>query len=178
MELKIRTRGGDINSARNLLDTRIVWGDFEGKEVHSVVHTIEVIEGAMTHGGGAPEGEYLHYKGQDTDFDQDGIIDYTDTMIHTAISMPGKVSLKVKAKVMFKDDVDAHAEAWTSYNEEFNAEVERLKGLHGPDQASYDFDYAVWLDENSSPAANVETHTVESNSINLEWLEDSDSDWI
>lgn len=178
MELKIRTRGGDINSARNLLDTRIVWGDFEGKEVHSVVHTIEVSEGAMTHGGGAPAGEYLHYKGHDTDYDQDGKIDYTDTMIHTAIAMPGKVSLTVKAKVTFKDDVDAHAEAWASYNEEYSAEVERLKGLHGPDQASYDFDYAVWLEENPGPVGEVVSHIVESNLIGLEWLEDSDSDWI
>ena len=75
MELKARRISGSSFSAEDKLEVTF---NSDSQDISVMTHTIELISGvAVTHGGGAPADEYLHYKNTVTDANADGIIDYS-----------------------------------------------------------------------------------------------------
>lgn len=75
MNLQARRKTGGKYSAEDVLE--VVFNN-DNVAMYNVVHTVNVVSGVeVTHGGGAPSGEHLHYKSHQTDANADGIIDYS-----------------------------------------------------------------------------------------------------
>ena len=75
-----------------------------------MIHTIEQISGvAVTHGGGAPADEYLHYKNTSTDANSDGIVDYSTVMMSLVQTGKGTSVIKVVCGVITKAEVQVTA---------------------------------------------------------------------
>lgn len=179
MILQARKKGGDKVDARNLIDTRIVFSEGEQlvKGEFSAVHSIEVVSGVpVTHGGGAPEGTFLHYKSLETDVDSDGDIDYSETTMHTTMKVPGTSEIKVLAQVTIVADLVAVQEEWVVWNEGAKAKLKELDELHGPDQSAKDLEHAEWIAANPAPV--YTPVTIESGVLSLEWDADLDSEWV
>jgi len=179
MILQARKKGGDKVDARNLIDTRIVFSEGEqlAKGEFSAVHSIEVVSGVpVTHGGGAPEGTFLHYKSYETDVDSDGDIDYSDTAIHTTMKVPGTSEVVVVAEVTIEADLVAMQAEWVVWNEGSEAKVKELGELHGPDEAAKDLEHAEWVAANPAPV--YTPVTLKSGVLSLEWDADLDSEWV
>ena len=105
MELKARRISGSSFSAEDRLEVTF---DSDGKDISVMTHTIELISGvAVTHGGGAPADEYLHYKNTVTDANADGIIDYSGVEMPLVQVEKGTSVIKVVCGVITKAEVDA-----------------------------------------------------------------------
>ncbi len=186
MILQAKKRAGDNSNSRNIIDTRIVR---DGSAVLHVTHSIEVLEGSVVHGGGAAAGEFLHYKSHDVDVDTDGIIDYSNTTIHTSMQQMGTAKIRVLAEVTNEDDLKATQEAWVVWKEQHDAHELHLKGTHGPEGETVTQDEVPfqtpglteqgmqdWRIEN--PIPKYTPAILSTGIIDLEWLAESDSDWI
>lgn len=99
--IQIRKVKGNWAEDIRVIDVRLNFDDDKGKVV-SVLHTVSCPRGTLTHGGGAPSEQYLHYKSVDVDADADGDIDYSDTRIHVGMMGHGEYELTVKAKVTYE----------------------------------------------------------------------------
>ena len=105
MELKARRINGSSFSAEDKLEVTF---DSDGKDISVMTHTIEQISGvAVTHGGGAPADEYLHYKNSLTDANADGIVDYSAVVMPLVQVEKGTSVIKVVCGVITKAEVDA-----------------------------------------------------------------------
>ena len=177
MKIITRKKGGDIYNSRNLLDTRILWEEMEGKSVYICTYSIEVITGNVTHGGGAEAGVFLNYRGQETDLDSDGKIDYTDTMIHTTMEEPGYADIKVSVKVVFEEEILAYQAAWSLWSDARTVELKILSERNGPDTERTEFEISDWDADNARPEIPLPT-LLTGGLLNLEWLEHTYSDWV
>jgi|TARA_B110000495_G_C22377587_1_gene244631 hypothetical protein len=112
MELKARRISGSPFSAEDRLDVTF---DSDGEDMSLVIHTIEQISGvAVTHGGGAPADEYLHYKNLEADANADGIIDYSNVEMHLVQAEQGTSVIKVVCSAITVAQVTAKEDNGTT----------------------------------------------------------------
>ncbi len=112
MELKARRISGSPFSAEDRLDVTF---DSDGEDMSLVIHTIEQISGvAVTHGGGAPTDEYLHYKNTETDANADGIVDYSNVIMSLVQAEKGTSVIKVVCSVITVAQVTAFEDNGTT----------------------------------------------------------------
>ena len=105
MELKARRISGNSFSAEDKLEVTF---NSDSQDISLMLHTIELVSGVnVTHGGGAPADEYLHYKSTGRDANADGIIDYSDVEMTLEQVEKGTSVIKVVCGVITKAEVDA-----------------------------------------------------------------------
>ena len=105
MELKARRISGNSFSAEDKLEVTF---NSDSKDISLMLHTIELVSGVnVTHGGGAPADEYLHYKAVSRDANADGIIDYSNVEMTLKQVEKGTSVIKVVCSVITKAEVDA-----------------------------------------------------------------------
>ena len=105
MELKARRISGSSFSAEDKLEVTF---NSDSQDISVMTHTIELVSGVnVTHGGGAPADEYLHYKSIERDANADGIIDYSDIEMSLVQVEKGTSVIKVVCGVITKAEVDA-----------------------------------------------------------------------
>ena len=180
MKLQAKKLGGDATNSRNIIETRIVFEENEQLEkgAYSVVHTIEHVKGStVTHGGGAEAGQYLHYKSNETDVDEDGDIDYSSTTLHTEMQYYGLSEIKAVAKVTDLSKLAAFQKEWADWNEVFNAYRKEVNERHGPTLEAEKLIH-FWEDDNPAPEDLHSTVEIKSGNILLEWTHDFDSSWV
>ena len=112
--LKARRSSGDQYTNEDNIE--LVF-DYSGEgKMHEAFVTIEQVSGVTaTHGGGAPAGEWLHYKAYDLHGDKDGYIDYTNTNVQVHQKTKGTSVIKIKCKYITKAQFDtfkAEMQAW------------------------------------------------------------------
>ena len=112
MELKARRISGTSFSAEDRLEITF---DSDGEDISVMIHTIEQISGvAVTHGGGAPADEYLHYKNTATDANSDGIVDYSTVMMFLVQAEKGTSVIKVVCSTVTVAQVTAYEDNGTT----------------------------------------------------------------
>lgn len=180
MKLQAKKLGGDAANSRNIIETRIV---FEGDEqldkgAYNVVHTIEHVRGStVTHGGGAESGQYLHYKSNETDIDEDGDIDYSSTTLHTEMNYTGISEIKAVAKVTDIKKLEAFQKEWQDWADVFSAYKKEVNEKYGPTLEAEKLMH-FWEDDNPMPEDLHSTVEIKSGNILLEWAHDYDSIWV
>lgn len=148
MNLKIRKISGSLFTSDDILEVVL---DSDNTPLSYVTLTLISTSGSdVTHGGGAPAGEYLHYKAVERDGDDDGIIDYSNSIVKVNQLTQGLSTVKVLAKIMTVENATALQEA---VENDINTPNEGELG-----EEILDEDYEV---------------IVESSEITLEWREDS-----
>ena len=120
--LKARRSSGDQYTNEDNIE--LVF-DYSGEgKMHEAFVTIEQVSGVTaTHGGGAPAGEWLHYKAYDLHADDAGYIDYTNTNVQVHQKTKGTSVIKVKCKYITKAQHDAFKTALDDWNEEYLVET-------------------------------------------------------
>jgi hypothetical protein len=106
MEIKTRRVKGDIFTNEDILDVRLI-GDYTLLDY--LVFSVELISGpSVTHGGGAPAGEYLHYKSLETDLDENDVLDYSNSQIPIVQSSIGTSVIKITGNYVLKDEAEKY----------------------------------------------------------------------
>ena len=112
MELKARRISGSSFSAEDKLEVTF---DSDSQDMSVITHTIEQISGvAVTHGGGAPADDYLHYKSTGRDANADGIIDYSDVEMSLVQVEKGTSVIKVVCSAITVAQVTAYEDNGTT----------------------------------------------------------------
>ena len=112
MELKAKRISGSSFTAEDRLEVTF---DSDGEDISIMIHTIEQISGvAVTHGGGAPADEYLHYKNTETDANADGIVDYSNVIMSLVQAEKGTSVIKVVCSVITVAQVTAFEDNGTT----------------------------------------------------------------
>ena len=112
MELKARRISGSSFSAEDKLEVTF---DSDSQDMSVITHTIEQISGvAVTHGGGAPADDYLHYKAIERDANADGIIDYSDVEMSLVQVEKGTSVIKVVCSAITVAQVTAYEDNGTT----------------------------------------------------------------
>lgn len=152
MNIQARRISGSSFSAEDRLE--LVF-DAENQSIHEVVHTVELISGVgVTHGGGSPAGEYLHYKSQDRDANSEGVIDYSKVEMHVTQVNEGISVIRAVCQVVTKTMAD-------TFMTETEAYVERKKASSGLEE------------EFTEVAPTLESTVFKTGNITLEWTEDT-----
>jgi hypothetical protein len=147
MNITARRISGSSFSAEDKLE---VLFDAQGA-TGIATHTIELLSGpSINHGGGAPSGEFLHYKSVEEDADADGVIDYSNTVMQ--VKQGAKGTSIVKAKVKFVTPLQS---------EEFRLAIEEYENT--PNNGS----------DITAPIASDYETLLESGEITLDWGEDT-----
>jgi hypothetical protein len=111
MDLQVKRKEGSLFTARDLLEVNFT---SDIKDVISVTHSIELVEGVgVTHGGGAAPGEFLHHK-QITDVNPNTKrIIYIDQPVTIPVeqSEKGTSTIKVVAHVVTQTEADRMEQA-------------------------------------------------------------------
>ena len=176
MLIQARTVAGFKTNAQSVIDTRLNW-ESAVRETITVTHTIELVSGvSATHGDGAA-GVYLHYKNIEVDADADGTVDYTNTQINCNCAETGTAVIKICAKIDSLADRTAAQNTWSTWSDAKADERQRLKGLHGIDDALVDAGLNTWLSSNAEPAVYVPP-IIKSNNLTIEWSDDSTGSWV
>jgi acylphosphatase len=115
MNLQARKINGNVYTAEDVVEVNFTGNS---KEIETMLYTIEVVSGVdVTHGGGAPSGEYLHYKSIERDVDSDGDIDYTSSEMVIAQLEKGESVVRIKGECITKLALDEYVEADAQYEE-------------------------------------------------------------
>ena len=116
MGLQARKINGNVYTAE---DTIEIICDDTAKSLAMMNLTIEVISGVdVTHGGGASEGTYLHYKNPDVDADDDGDLDYSSTIMKVEQVEKGTSVIRIKGSYLTKTQVENHNTALDTWEDE------------------------------------------------------------
>ena len=106
MNLQARRISGSTFTAEDKLSIQL---NTDSEVADLVVHSIEVVSGvAVTHGGGAIAGDYLHYKSNETDADVDGVIDYSTSEMNVVQTAQGTSVIKVICSITTQSQVSVH----------------------------------------------------------------------
>jgi hypothetical protein len=98
MNLKAKRIQGGRFSADDKLEVSL---DTDGAILGYCAHTPVVISGTeVTHGGGAPSSEFLHYRNIDTDADAYGVIDYSTVLMNVTQIEKGTSVIKIKIEYL------------------------------------------------------------------------------
>ena len=119
MNLQARRIKGDQFTAEDKLEVVL---NTNNTDLASAFHTVEVVSGvAVTHGGGAPAGDFLHYKAYERDANADGVIDYSTIEMQLEQASQGASVVKVVCEAVTKADSDTYRlalQAWKDAKEE------------------------------------------------------------
>lgn len=115
MNLQARKINGNVYTSEDTVEVNFTGNS---KEIETMVYTVEVISGVdVTHGGGAPSGEYLHYKAIERDADGDGDIDYTSTEMVIKQTGKGESVIRIKGEFITKAVLNEYTVALEQYEE-------------------------------------------------------------
>ena len=176
MLIQARTVAGFKTNAQSVVDTRLDW-ESAVRETISVTHSIELVSGVSATHGGAAAGVYLHYKNVAVDADADGTIDYTNTQINCTLAEKGTAVIKVCAIVDSLADRTAAQATWQTWQDAFEVEIARLRGLHGIADDLVTAGENTWKSSNAEPSAYV-APIIKSNNLTIEWSDDSTGSWV
>ena len=116
MDIQARRISGSSFSAEDKLEVIL---NTDNQDLSSAVHTVELVSGVdITHGGGAPSGEYLHYKSVEIDADENGFIDYSNVNIVVEQQEKGTSVIKIKISVVTQQMQDDYAQAYQDWENE------------------------------------------------------------
>ena len=103
--LKARRASGDQFTSEDNLEIAFDYSDVG--LMQECFTTIEQVSGVtVTHGGGAPAGQYLHNKAYDLHGDEDGYIDYSTIPLQVYQTEKGTSVIKVKVQYFTKAAYD------------------------------------------------------------------------
>ena len=160
--LKARRSSGDQFTNEDNIELVFDYSG-EGKMYEAFV-TIEQVSGkTVTHGGGAPAGEWLHYKAYDLHADEDGYIDYTNTNVQIHQKEKGTAVFKIKCKYVTKAEHDTVAAAVQAWEDEYLVETVLKDGTSMFTQPD--------ADSPEKPALTYTTLTT--GNIEVKWEDDS-----
>jgi hypothetical protein len=132
MKIQARRIKGDIFTEKDDIEINFTGNS---KELISMTYTIEVVSGRnVTHGGGGLANEYLHYKSIERDADEDGDIDYTNSIMVVTQESKGESVIIVRGQYLTKLRLTEWDEEHKVYEEKLAAlsdlsEIEALKLL-------------------------------------------------
>jgi len=160
--LKARRSSGDQFTNEDNIELVLDYTG-EGKMYEAFV-TIEQVSGvAVTHGGGAPAGEWLHYKSYGEHADSDGYIDYTNTNVQVHQASKGTSVIKVKCKYVTKAQYDTASAALQEWEDTYLVETILKDGTSTYSQP----------DADTPEAPTVTFTTLTTGEITLKWEDDS-----
>jgi hypothetical protein len=166
MNIQARRISGSSFSAEDILEAVL---DTEGQDLAYATHTIKMVSGpTVTHGGGAPVGEYLHYKALlrddgTSDADANGIINYSQVQMGVTQQEKGLSVIKVVCSLIKKEDVDAFntvREAFMQRRADAGVDEENVHGIND--------DFYEEL-----PEVPYAPSILESGEVTLEWSDDN-----
>lgn len=132
MNLQARKIGGSLFTAEDVIEATL---DTGGQNLASAVHTVEVVSGPeVTHGGGAPSGDYLHYKAIERDTDANGFIDYSSVVMRLEQAEKGTSVVKINCKYVTEAEASAYEEAVAIYTQAYadaGVDEENPNGIDG-----------------------------------------------
>jgi len=159
MNLQARRTKGDQFSNTDSLEVIL---NTDNQNMQEVYHTIESISGpAVTHGGGAAAGEFLHYKSMETDADSDGIIDYSSAELRVMQESPGVSVIRVICSYILKSEAEVYISATS---------IENARA----DEAGVSPEFPDGIDGNfvKNPPETFDWRQLKTGEITLEWSED------
>jgi len=138
------------------------------------VHYLEIVSGGeVTHGGGAPSSESLHYKATERDADGDGIIDYSSVTMPLVQTEKGTTVLKVCARFVTMADwqtYDTNLTNWLTANCTVKAADPNEAGFVHSDGKTYVANEGVSMDDMPTEPSPTILKTGE---ITLVWQDDN-----
>tara|TARA_R100001377_G_scaffold33266_1_gene18170 strand:- start:227 stop:628 length:402 start_codon:yes stop_codon:yes gene_type:complete len=112
MNLQARRTSGSAFSEEDKLEVTF---NSDSQDMSLITHTLEQISGvAVTHGGGAPAGDYLHYKTSVIDANGDGVVDYSNVVMSLVQAERGTSVVKVVCSAITVAQVTAYEDDGTT----------------------------------------------------------------
>jgi len=165
----VRTEGGQFTPDDKIAVTL----DVESS-LRFCVHYLEIVSGGeVTHGGGAPSSEALHYKAIERDADGDGIIDYSTVTMPLVQTEKGTTVLKICARFVTTADwqaYDTNLTNWLTANCTVKDADPDAPGFVHSDGKTYVTNDGVSIDDRPAEPSPTVLKTGE---ITLVWQDDS-----
>jgi len=126
MNITVQSTEGTLYTDRDIFSVSMIGAN----PVEALIALEEISGPSLTHGGGAPADEYLHYKSHEFDVGEDGFIDYSNMSMEVVQKTKGTSVFKILVKIL----TFAQLESFTADYAAFEAEVDNLKSASFSDE--------------------------------------------